>query len=180
MAPASIYARQTFEAKPLCQCRLLRALAGSSDAASAVRVGALSTRRPDCSAWSPARRVSLVGVSGRELCAGCSHLRAVGWGLVDPELVLPIRFHSRGENFHAGRFSRPLRDCTGTARRVRKPPKNERLFGASPALPSGWLFYEGIYSGDLTDSARAASLSLDPTFIRWGASLGRSEREKQR
>ena len=120
------------------------------------------------------------GASGGELCAACSRLRAVGWGLVDPELGLSIRFHSMGENFHTGRFSRPLCDCTGTARRVRSPPKNERLFGASPALPSGWLFYEGLYSGDLTDSARAASLSLDPTFIRWGASLGRSEREKQR
>ena len=131
-------------------------------------------------AWSPARRSSLVGASGGELCAACFRLRGVGWGLVDPELGLSIRFHSMGENFHAGRFSRPLCDCAGTARRVRSPPKNERLFGASPALPSGWLFYEGIYSGDLTDSARAASLSLDPTFIRWGASLGRSEREKQR
>ena len=132
MAIASFDARQSHEAKSLCQCRTLRALAGSSDAASAARVGTLSTRRPDCSAWSPARRVSLVGVSGRELCAGCSHLRAVGWGLVDPELVLPIRFHSRGENFHAGRFSRPLCDCTGTARRVRRPPN----FRALPSLLS--------------------------------------------
>jgi len=180
MAPASLDARQSHEAKSLCQCRLLRALAGSSDAASAARVGALNTRRPDCSAWVARAPRFTRGASGGDLCAACSNLRAVGWGLVDPELGLSIRFHSMGENFHAGRFSRPLCDCAGTARRVRSPPKNERLFGASPALPSGWLFYEGIYSGDLTDSARAASLSLDPTFIRWGASLGRSEREKQR
>jgi len=144
MAPASLDARQSHEAKSLCQCRLLRALAGSSDAASSALVGR--------SEHTSARLLGMVaraprftrGASGGELCAAYSHLRAVGWGLVDPELGLSIRFHSMGENFHAGRFSRPLCDCAGTARRVRSPPKNERLFGASPALPSGWLFYEGI------------------------------------
>ena len=41
MAPESLDARQSYEAKSLCQSRSLRALAGSSDAASAARVGAL-------------------------------------------------------------------------------------------------------------------------------------------
>ena len=72
------------------------------------------------------------GASGGELCAAYSHLRAVGWGLVDPELGLSIRFHSMGENFHTGRFSRPLCDCTGTARRGRRPPN----FRALPSLLS--------------------------------------------
>ena len=122
MAPASLDARQSHEAKSLCQCRLLRALAGSSDAASAARVGALNTRRPDCSAWVARAPRFTRGASGRELCAGCSHLKAVGWGLVDPELGHSIDFPSKGENSHTGRFSRPLCDSTATAGRVRRPP----------------------------------------------------------
>ena len=179
MAPASLDARQSHEAKSLCQCRLLRALAGSSDAASAARVGALNTRRPDCSAWVARAPRFTRGASGGELCAAYSHLRAVGWGLVDPGLGLSIRFHSMGENFHTGRFSRPLCDCTGTARRVRRPP----IFPAKTTLPRRRRCSpksSGFYSGDLPDSAIAASLNHDPTFKRCGASHGRSEREKQR
>ena len=180
MAIASFDARQSHEAKSLCQCRLLRALAGSSDAASAARVGALNTRRPDCSAWVARAPRFTRGASGGDLCAACSNLRAVGWGLVDPELGLSIRFHSMGENFHTGRFSRPLCDCTGAARRVRRPPNFRAHLCLAERALSHLPLPDQLYSPASADSVIAASLSQDPTFKRCGASHRRSEREKQR
>ena len=131
-------------------------------------------------AWSPARRSSLVGASGGELCAACFRLRGVGWGLVDPELGLSIRFHSMGENFHTGRFSRPLCDCTGAARRVRRPPNFRAHLCLAERALSHLPLPDQLYSPASADSVIAASLSQDPTFKRCGASHRRSEREKQR
>ena len=81
-----------------------------------------STRRPDC-LGSVARRAafhssarllesSMLIFFGEDRSGGCR------WW----PLVLDTHFHSRGENFHAGRFSRPLCDCTATAGRVRRRP----------------------------------------------------------
>ncbi len=50
-------------------------------AATAACAGIQSTRRPDCSAFVPARRISLVGASVGELYVDFLRGRPVGWAL---------------------------------------------------------------------------------------------------